>query len=109
MKTGDLRKQLALQSEQSTPDGAGGYALAWVTLATFWGDITPLSGNEIYTSGHLEGHVTHKITTRWRTDPAITTDMRLVYTNRAFNIRAVLNDGENNQWAHILVEEGVTQ
>jgi SPP1 family predicted phage head-tail adaptor len=106
MHIGELRKQVAVQAEQQTPDGAGGYALAWTTLASVWADIAPASGNEVFAAGHLEGHVTHKITMRWRSDLAITSDMRLLYNNRAFNIRAVMNKDESNQWATLLVEEG---
>ncbi len=106
MKIGDLRKQIIIQQEQQTPDGAGGYELAWNNVATVWAEIVPVSGNEIYTSGHLEGHVTHKITMRWRGDLAITTDMIAVYNMRIFNIRAVINQDEANQYASLLVEEG---
>ena len=106
MKIGDLRKQISVQAEQQTADGAGGYALAWVTLATVWADIAPVSGSESYGSGHLESHVTHKITARWRSDLALTADMRILYGTRSFNIRAILNKDEDNQWAEFLVEEG---
>jgi SPP1 family predicted phage head-tail adaptor len=106
MKIGNLRKQVAIQQEQQTSDNAGGYALAWITLATVWADINPVSGNKIYVSEHLEGHVTHRVMMRWRSDLAITADMRLVYNNRAFNIRAVMNQDESNQYATLLVEEG---
>ncbi|MDR3425292.1 MAG: phage head closure protein [Alphaproteobacteria bacterium] len=106
MKIGNLRKQIALQAEQQTPDGAGGYALAWTTLATVWADISPATGREVYTAGHLEGRVTHKVTIRWRSDITITTDMRLLYNARTFNIRAVMNQDEANQYATLLVEEG---
>ena len=105
MRIGQLRKQIAIQAETQTPDGAGGYALAWTVLATVWADIEPVSGNKIFAAQHLEGHVTHKITTRYRSDMTITTDMRAVYNNRAFNIHAVLNTDESNQWWELLVEE----
>jgi SPP1 family predicted phage head-tail adaptor len=106
MYIGKLRKQVALQQEQKTPDGAGGYALAWTTLATVWADIIPQSGKEVFASGPLEGHVTHKITMRWRADLAPTTAMRLMIGARAFNIRSVINKDEGNRWIVLLVEEG---
>jgi SPP1 family predicted phage head-tail adaptor len=106
MRIGELRKQIAIQTETPTPDGAGGYALAWTTVATVWADIKPASGSKVYTAGHLEGHVTHEITLRYRGDLGITTAMRAVYGNRAFNIRAVLNLDERNRWTQLLVEEG---
>ncbi|MDD3371564.1 MAG: phage head closure protein [Alphaproteobacteria bacterium] len=107
MKTGKLRKRIAVQAEQRTDDGAGGYALAWTTLATVWANVEPLRGNENYTHGRLEGRVTHRITLRWRDDLPVTTDMRLLMDSRVFNVRAVLNEGERNRWTVILAEEGV--
>jgi SPP1 family predicted phage head-tail adaptor len=106
MRIGELRKQIAIQQERQTADNAGGYALAWATIATVWGEIVPASGSEIYTAGHLEGRVTHKVNMRWRSDLAITTDMRLLYNMRSFNIRSVINTDERNQYAVLLVEEG---
>ena len=106
MHIGELRKQIALQAEQQTSDGAGGYALAWATLATVWADISPVTGREIYASGHLEGRVTHKITMRWRSDITVTSDMRILYGARGFNIRAVTNQDESNQYLIVLAEEG---
>ncbi|MDE1901664.1 MAG: phage head closure protein [Alphaproteobacteria bacterium] len=106
MKIGDMRKQISIQQEQPTPDGAGGYALAWVTLATVWADIMPVSGRETFAAAHLEGRVTHKITLRWRGDVAITSDMRVLYNTRAFNIHAVMNNDESDHFITILAEEG---
>jgi SPP1 family predicted phage head-tail adaptor len=106
MRIGEIRKQIAIQAEAPTSDGAGGYALAWTTLATVWAEIKPLSGHEVFTAQHLEGHVTHQITTRYRNDITITTDMRIVYGSRLFNIRSVTNSGERNRWWELLVEEG---
>jgi SPP1 family predicted phage head-tail adaptor len=106
MRIGELRKQVALQAETPTSDNAGGYALAWTTLATLWADIAPLNGNEVFAAQHLEGHVTHRVTLRYRSDVMITSEMRILYNNRAFNIRSVLNTDERNRWLELLVEEG---
>jgi SPP1 family predicted phage head-tail adaptor len=106
MRIGELRKQIVIQAETPAADGAGGYALAWTTLGTVWANIDPLSGSEVFTAQHLEGHVTHRITMRYRSDLTITSDMRAVYNNRIFNIRSVLNMDESNQWQELLVEEG---
>jgi SPP1 family predicted phage head-tail adaptor len=104
MRIGEMRKQVSIEVEQPTTDNAGGYALGWTTLATVWAQITPVSGNEVYTAQHLEGHVTHHVLMRYRDD--VTSDMRLSYNSRVFNIHAVLNTGERNQWTVLLVEEG---
>lgn len=106
MKIGNLRKQVAIQAEQQTADGAGGYALTWTTLATVWADVSPVTGGKPYVAGHLEGHISHKITMRWRSDLTVTTDMRILYGTRSFNIHAVMNEDEANQYLTLLVEEG---
>ncbi len=107
MKIGQLRKQIHVQAEQPMPDGAGGYALAWATVATVWASLLPLSGREAFSAGHHEGRVTHKIIMRWPKDFALTADMRVLYVSRVFNIRAVFDDGERGRYATVLAEEGV--
>jgi SPP1 family predicted phage head-tail adaptor len=104
MRVGELRKQATIEAEAQLADGAGGYALGWAAVATVWADIKPLNGNEVFVAQHLEGHVTHRVTMRYRSD--VTSDMRLVYDNRVFNIRAVMNTDERNRFSEILVEEG---
>jgi SPP1 family predicted phage head-tail adaptor len=99
-----MRKRVTIQQETPTSDGAGGYALVWINVMTIWAEIEPITGQKVFTDGHLEGHVTHHITMRYAT--GITTDMRVTYNNRLFNIRAVLNTDEQNRWTELLVEEG---
>jgi SPP1 family predicted phage head-tail adaptor len=106
MRIGELRKQITIQAEAPTADGAGGYALAWTNVATVWAEIKPVSGNKVFVDQHLEGHVTHQIKTRYRSDLTITTDMRIVHNNRVFNIHSITNTDERNQWWVMLVEEG---
>lgn len=103
--SGTLRKRVTLQAETPTTDNAGGYALAWTNVMSVWAEIKPASGQKIFIDGHLEGHVTHHVTMRYQS--GITTDMRMTYGNRLFNIRAVLNTDESNRWIELLVEEGV--
>ena len=105
MNSGDLRKQVTFQAETPTTDSAGGYALVWTNVMTVWADIKPSSGQKYFVDGHLEGHVTHHVTMRYQS--GITTDMRMIYNSRVFNIRAVLNTNESNRWLELLVEEGV--
>jgi SPP1 family predicted phage head-tail adaptor len=98
MRIGQLRKRITIQAETSTPDGAGGYTLGWSNVGTFWADISPVTGRELFMAQHLEGRVTHKITMRWQSGVTITSDMIVLYGTRTFNIHAVLNTDEKNQW-----------
>ena len=104
MHIGFLRKRITIQNETSTPDGAGGFVLAWSDVATVWAEIMPLNGREVFVAQQPEGRVTHRVTLRWFS--GVTTDMRVVFNSRVFNIRSVLNTDERNQWLELMVEEG---
>lgn len=106
MKTGALNKRIALQAETRTPDGAGGYALTWTTVASLWANIQPVFGRETSAADRQESRVTHKITLRWQSAVTPTASMRVLYKTRAFNIRAVLNANEADRWMILLAEEG---
>ncbi len=105
-----LRHRLTLQQEVQTADGAGGYIRSWQNITDLWAEISQVSGRSIYGSeklqyGKIQSGITHKITIRYRS--GISTAMRLLFENRAFNIRAVTNIRENDEILELLVEEGV--
>lgn len=100
-----LRHRLTLQEEVMTPDGAGGYARTWENVADIWSEIAPISGKERFFAGHIQAQCTHRITLRYRDD--ITAKHRLVFEERLFNIRSVMNRHEDNELLELLVEEGV--
>ena len=104
MRIGQLRKRVIVQAETQAVDAAGGYMLGWTNFASVWAEIEPITGQEHVVAAHLEGHVTHHVTMRYVS--GVTTDMRIFYNSRLFNIRAVLNTDERNQWTELLVEEG---
>lgn len=103
-RIGDLRLRVTLQAEGATSDDGGGYVSSWEDIASVWAQIVPLTGNEVFVHARVEAHVTHRITMRYRSD--VTTAMRLIYQERVFNIRAVLNSDERNRWLYLLAEEG---
>ena len=105
---GKLRHRLTIQQSRRIGDGGGGSEGSWddpIKVATVWGSVKPLSGNERLRAMQLEARVSHRITIRYRT--GITTAMRVLFGTRLFNIRAVLNLDERNRWLDIMAEEGV--
>ena len=94
-----------LQREQQTPDGGGGYALAWVAVTSLRVEVEPLSGRERLHAGQLESSITHRVTARFRL--GITAGMRLLFRDRPLNIRYVINVEEADRWLEIGCEEGV--
>lgn len=99
-----LRQRLTLQQEIQLTDGAGGYTRSWKEIADLWAEVIPLSGREKLVAGKLESKLSHKIVTRYRSD--VSPAHRLVFENRAFNIRYVLDVTEDKTLLELLVEEG---
>lgn len=104
---GGMRRRLELQQEVRTPDGGGGYTVGWSTVATVWGEITPVSGRERLEAMRLQGEVTHRIVVRHRRDLAPDHQWRLKLGQRTFNVRAVINQGERDRFLELLCHEGV--
>lgn len=99
-----LKQRLTLQQEIQASDGYGGYTRTWQNIADLWAEIIPLAGREGVADEKLEASLTHRVVLRYRSD--ITAGMRLLFENRAFNIRAVFNVKENNELLELLSEEG---
>ncbi len=99
-----LRHRLTLQQEDTTEDGAGGYARSWQDIADVWAEIIPLSGKELLFAGQLQAEVTHRILIRYR--DAVHAGQRLVFDGRVFNIHAVMNIRENDDLLELTVAEG---
>ena len=99
-----LRQRLTLQREVRTPDDAGGYARSWEDVADVWAEIIPVRGNERLFGHQLQSEVSHKIMLRYRAD--VSAGMRLLFENRAFNIRYVINSAEEGETLELLADEG---
>jgi head-tail adaptor len=56
-----LNRPMALEEAQITPDGAGGHALAWVTLGTLWTELRPGSGRELRSDNAPQGQMSFRI------------------------------------------------
>lgn len=102
---GNMRRRLTVQFKTETADGAGGYTRTWDTQETVWGNIEPMSGNKVLIGGELSAVVTHKIYIRYRSD--ITTQNRIVYGSRTFQIHAAIIIQEKQRYLQLSCQEGV--
>lgn len=79
---------------------------SWETYAEVWADIAPSSGREFIAAQAVASKVTGRMTIRYRDD--ITSEMRIVYRGKTYNIEAALPDMESGiEWLTLLVSEGV--
>lgn len=108
-KVGKMRWRLLLQDGHIVADGAGGAMTEWVTVATVWGDLQALSGVKAVYELRYSKRITHRITMRYRQDPAPKIGMRFSFGARNFAILAVADVGESKRWLEVLVEEESNQ
>tara|TARA_R110000868_G_scaffold100551_1_gene276476 strand:- start:254 stop:574 length:321 start_codon:yes stop_codon:yes gene_type:complete len=101
---GGMRNRVKIQSETTGTDTGGGYSLTWADVSTMWACIEPAGGREVSQGQQLQMRVTHKFTTRNRSD--VTTGNRLLWGTRAFNVRLVMDPYERGKYTTILAEEG---
>lgn len=102
--SGKLRNTIVVERAVKTPDGGGGADNTWQTVATIRAYIKPISGGERFQAMRLEADTTHRIFIRYRSD--LLTSDRINYNGRLFQIRALINLEERNQWFEIYADEG---
>lgn len=102
--TASLRHKVILEARSLTPDGAGGYEIAWEQLAILWAEITPLRGNESFQYGQIEARATHRFRLRFHED--IKAERRFSHDGHYYNIRAVLPVFGDRKILDVMVEEG---
>lgn len=110
---GMLRHRVRVQRNAQTVRNDYGEIIpeSWTTVATVWADVRPIAAKETTEGDRVEGRITHKVLTHYRTD--ITPAMRMVMIadgNRVLNIRDIRDLGGQHRGMQILAEEvvGVT-
>ena len=88
---GRLRHRLVLEEPIETPDGAGGVARSYATVATLWAAVTPVAARAEVSADSLAASVTHRIVIR--AGPEVTTRHRLREGTRIFHILALRERG----------------
>jgi SPP1 family predicted phage head-tail adaptor len=92
MRIGDLRHRVTLQKKTITEDALKQQSEAWVSVATVWAAVEPLSGREYFAAKQVNAEISVRITIRYR--KGITPDMRVVFGDRAFEVLSVVNPKE---------------
>jgi len=109
---GAMNRRVAIQQRNAGQDAIGGQLETWVTIATVWAAIEPLTGRELLAAQSVQSEVTHQLVIRWQAifaNPKAIAAMRVVYGSRIFNITGALNQGERNRELLLLASEGLNQ
>lgn len=93
---GKLRTQLTLQQPNLVPDGMGGHAETWATVAKVHARVEPLAARSTFGADQLREALTHRITVRYRDD--LRSGMRFANHDRIFEIMTVHDPDEGGRY-----------
>ena len=102
MNPGILRSRIIIEEKAIADNGFGGHTETWSTLATVWAKVEHLSGRELQLAQLVGPDIFYEITIRYRSD--VTTNHRINYSGRYFNIRDVKDLDNRHQWLFLKCE-----
>ncbi len=100
-----LKHRIDIEQPVEVADGGGGFTTSWQNFTTIWAEVKPLRGREVFDDDQIQDIKNFRITIRYMDN--ITTRMRIMFDERYFNIRAVINPDEGAESLELLCEEGV--
>lgn len=100
---GALNTRVVLEAPQATPDGAGGEAIAWITVALLWAELTPMGGGENFVFERADPSIRWRVRIRFRDD--VRPDMRFAIGQRVLEIRAAFDPDGRRAFLECLAEE----
>lgn len=103
MLSGRLNHKLRIEQRTETKNTLGEDITTWTLYKETWGHVSPLSGKEYISQNELQSSVTGRISIRYIS--GITTDMRVNWNDRIFDILSVINTDERNRELIMIVEE----
>lgn len=118
---GKLRHRITIQKLDKTSDGQGGFTEAWTDLIDLWSELIPTKAWERFYSEQIQMLTSHRVTIRYIvptvpvldeddqpvldeddipvvTPTPITSEMRIKYGTRVFQIKGVRYDAERKFW-----------
>jgi len=99
-----LNKKISIQKKSVSGKGID-RGESWAVFCSDWASIRPISASEIIKSDREEMDISHRIKIRYRS--GITSDMKIVYGSREFDIHSVININEANREIELLATEVV--
>lgn len=103
-----LRHRITFENNTKASDGQGGMEKTWTPLITVWASIEPISKWEMVYTQAMQTRRTHKIVVRIsETVKTITTETRIVFGDRTFQVKAFVDPDERGYYFVIDAEENV--
>lgn len=89
MRAGQLRNRISIEARAIAQDSFGDGKPSWTLVATVWGSLSPMSGQENWQANQVRPDVTHTIRIRHYAD--LTPRHRLRIGTRIFGVESILD------------------
>jgi SPP1 family predicted phage head-tail adaptor len=96
-----------MQRQTADQGDTGQRVGAWNEIAKEWASIKPISGREYFNASGERAEITHRIEIRQSASRAYRPRDRIVYGERVFNIKSVLDVDERHRMLQLMVSEYV--
>lgn len=100
---GTLNRRATIVAQTLTPDGGGGFTVAWDAVAVVWARLEPIAGSDRFIADKLESRVRHRIVVR--RSNAFAAGQRVQIGARNFAVEALLDEGPQSPLLTMLCEE----
>ena len=102
---GKMRYRVKVENSTNTRDAGGGISQSFSPVTYIYANIKPTNANSTYRQGMVQEKVTHEVTIRYMNN--ISTNSRVTYGTRNFNVKGIVNVDERDRFLKLLCEEGV--
>lgn len=105
MRAGTLRHRVLIQKRDPSQSPSGAVSDGWVSVATTYAAIEPLTGRERLTADQVQAETTHRIIIRWR--PGFDPTYRIRFGDRIFHVESAISREERGRSLELLAREEV--
>lgn len=103
---GRLRHQVVIEQQVTALTSSGEQETNWVTFATVWAEIAPLSARESMLSEQVQSKVSVRITIR--SLDGVIASMRVVQGSTVYNVEGVIRDPQSGvEWMTLACSTGL--
>jgi SPP1 family predicted phage head-tail adaptor len=103
MRAGRLNHRVTIQALSGTRNAMGEVERTFTPLATVWGAVEPLRGEELTTAQKISASITTRVVMRYRTD--VNAKCRIVNGAKTYGIEAVINPEDGRRELQCLCRE----
>ena len=100
---GAMRERVQIYSQTQTVDAAGSISTTWTLAATTWARVEPMGASAIVLANRDDAQRLYRMTIRYRT--TITTNSRVVWRSRKFDVEGVLDPTEQRVFLTVMLRE----